>query len=108
MPATRTSTGWGALPNGAEWYQARVAAMTTTSLTPEQIHEIGLKEVARIQGEYGKIGPKMGYTGPAAGLPRWVSEQPKYKPFTIDAAGDRRLSRSSTPTCAPSCRSCSR
>jgi uncharacterized protein (DUF885 family) len=62
-----------------------VAAMTTTSLTPEQIHEIGQKEVARIQGEYGKIGPKMGYTGPAAGLPRWVSEQPKYKPFTSDA-----------------------
>jgi len=85
LPATRTTAGWGALPNGAEWYKARVAAMTTTSLTPEQIHEIGLKEVARIQGEYGKIGPKMGYTGPAAGLPRWVSEQPKYKPFTSDA-----------------------
>ena len=85
LPATRTTAGWGALPNGAEWYRARVAAMTTTSLTPEQIHEIGQKEVARIQGEYGKIGPKMGYTGPAAGLPRWVSEQPKYKPFTSDA-----------------------
>jgi len=84
LPATRTTAGWGALPNGAEWYKARVAAMTTTSLTPEQIHEIGQKEVARIQGEYGKIGPKMGYTGPAAGLPRWVSEQPKYKPFTSD------------------------
>jgi uncharacterized protein (DUF885 family) len=85
LPATRTTAGWGALPNGADWYKARVAAMTTTSLTPEQIHEIGQKEVARIQGEYGKIGPKMGYTGPAAGLPRWVSEQPKYKPFTSDA-----------------------
>jgi len=58
--------------------------MTTTSLTPEQIHEIGLKEVARIQGEYAVTGPKMGYTGPAAGLPRWVAEQPKYKPFTSD------------------------
>ena len=84
LPKTRTTAGWNALPNGAEWYKARVAAMTTTDMTPEQIHAIGLKEVARIQGEYGKIGPKMGYTGPAAGLPKWVSEQPKYKPFTTD------------------------
>ncbi|MBQ5946175.1 DUF885 family protein [Massilia sp. ST3] len=84
LPATRTSAGWSALPNGAAWYQARVAAMTTTDLQPEQIHEIGRKEVARIQGEYAQIGPKMGYSGPAAGLPKWVSEQPKYKPFTSD------------------------
>lgn len=84
LPATRSTAGWNALPNGAEWYKARVAVMTTTDMTPEQIHAIGLKEVARIQGEYGKIGPKMGYTGPAAGLPKWVSEQPKYKPFTSD------------------------
>ncbi|WP_159628066.1 DUF885 domain-containing protein [Massilia puerhi] len=84
LPKTRSTAGWNALPNGAEWYKARVAAMTTTDMTPEQIHAIGLKEVARIQGEYGKIGPKMGYTGPAAGLPTWVSEQPKYKPFTSD------------------------
>jgi len=84
LPKTRTTAGWNALPNGAEWYKARVAAMTTTDMTPEQIHDIGLKEVARIQGEYGKIGPKMGYTGPAAGLPAWVAQQAKYKPFKTD------------------------
>lgn len=84
IPAARTSTGWNALPNGADWYTVRVASQTTTNLTPAQIHEIGLKEVARIQGEYGRIGPKMGYTGPAAGLPAWVSQQAKYKPFKTD------------------------
>jgi uncharacterized protein (DUF885 family) len=84
IPAARTSTGWNALPNGADWYLARVASQTTTSLQPEQIHQIGLKEVARIQGEYGIIGPKMGYNGPAAGLPTWVSEQAKFKPFKTD------------------------
>lgn len=84
IPAARTSTGWNALPNGADWYTVRVASQTTTSLSPAQIHEIGLKEVARIQGEYGRIGPKMGYTGPAAGLPAWVSQQAKYKPFKTD------------------------
>jgi len=84
IPAARTSTGWSALPDGKEWYLARVASQTTTNLTPEQIHDIGLKEVARIQSEYGVIGPKMGYTGPAAGLPNWVSQQAKYKPFKTE------------------------
>jgi uncharacterized protein (DUF885 family) len=84
IPACRDSTGWSALPQGAEWYKVRVASQTTTDLQPEQIHQIGLKEVARIQGEYGRIGPQMGYNGPAAGLPAWVAQQAKYKPFKTE------------------------
>jgi uncharacterized protein (DUF885 family) len=84
LPATRASTGWSELPGGREWYQLAVAAQTTTSLTPEQIHEIGLKEVARIQGQYAIVGPKMGYTGPAAQLPGWVAKQDKYRPFKTE------------------------
>jgi len=84
LPACRTSTGWSALPHGMDWYLARVASQTTTDLQPEQIHQIGLKEVARIQQEYARIGPKMGYDGPAAGLPTWVSAQAKYKPFKTE------------------------
>jgi uncharacterized protein (DUF885 family) len=84
LPACRTSTGWSALPQGMDWYLARVASQTTTDLQPEQIHQIGLKEVARIQGEYARIGPQMGYTGAPAGLPTWVSEQAKYKPFKTE------------------------
>ncbi|MES2902058.1 MAG: DUF885 domain-containing protein [Pseudomonadota bacterium] len=84
LPAARTSSGWKDLPGGPEWYQLNVAAQTTTALKPEEIHAIGLKEVARIQGEYAKVGPKMGYTGPAAGLPGWVTAQEKYRPFKTD------------------------
>jgi uncharacterized protein (DUF885 family) len=84
IPACRDSTGWSALPQGAEWYKVRVASQTTTDLQPEQIHQIGLKEVARIQGECGRIGPQMGYNGPAAGLPAWVGQQAKYKPFKTE------------------------
>jgi uncharacterized protein (DUF885 family) len=84
IPACRDSTGWSALPQGADWYRVRVASQTTTDLQPEQIHQIGLKEVARIQGEYGRIGPQMGYNGPAAGLPAWVAQQAKYKPFKTE------------------------
>lgn len=84
IPACRTSTGLGALPNGAAWYKVRIADSTTTQLTPEQIHQTGLKEVARIQAEFAKLGPKLGYNGPAAGLPTWISQQPKFFPFKTE------------------------
>ncbi|CDG85590.1 conserved hypothetical protein [Janthinobacterium agaricidamnosum NBRC 102515 = DSM 9628] len=84
LPAGRDSSGRGALPNGAAWYQANVAAQTTTALQPEQIHQIGLKEVARIQQQYAIIGPKLGYDGPPAGLPAWAAAQEKFHPFKTD------------------------
>jgi uncharacterized protein (DUF885 family) len=84
LPAARTSTGWSALPHGAEWYLARVASQTTTTLSPERIHEMGLAEVARIGAEYARIGPQMGYDGPPAGLPLWTAAQAKYKPFKTE------------------------
>jgi uncharacterized protein (DUF885 family) len=84
VPAARTSTGWSALPGGMDWYLARVASQTTTTMTPEQIHATGLKEVARIQREFEIVGPKMGYTGPANGLPNWVAQQSKFYPFTSE------------------------
>ena len=48
MAGTRDSHGLDALPNGEAWYAFNVRTSTTTDLTPAQIHEIGLKEVARI------------------------------------------------------------
>ncbi|MGX4640031.1 DUF885 domain-containing protein [Massilia sp. SYSU DXS3249] len=81
LAAARTSAGWSALPNGRAWYDAKAAESTTTSLTPDDIHEIGLREVARIQAEFAVVGPKMGYTGAPAGLAKWAGSQEKYRPF---------------------------
>jgi uncharacterized protein (DUF885 family) len=83
--ASRTSTGWSDLPGGQAWYLARVASQTTTTLTPEQIHATGVAEVARIQQQFAELGPKMGYNGAPAGLPGWVAEQDKFRPFTTEA-----------------------
>jgi uncharacterized protein (DUF885 family) len=84
LPACRTSTGWSALPNGAAWYKVRIADATTTSKSAEEIHQTGLREVARIQAEYAKLGPKLGYDGAPAGLPTWVAQQPKFFPFKTE------------------------
>ena len=84
LPACRESSGLGALPGGAAWYLALVARQTTTTLQPDEIHAIGLREVARIQAQFAVLGPRLGYDGPAAGLPAWVAAQPKFHPFKTE------------------------
>ena len=66
LPAARLSIGLSELPDGAAWYAFQVRQSTTTTLTPEQIHQIGLAEVPRIQGEMRKVQAKLGIAG---GLP---------------------------------------
>jgi len=51
LPRTRTSVARTALPNGGEWYRQAIRRSTTTSLTADEIHSLGLKEVARIRDE---------------------------------------------------------
>jgi uncharacterized protein (DUF885 family) len=85
LPAGRASTGMSELPNGAAWYQALVKDRTTLSLTPDQIHANGVKEVARIEQEWVTLGPKMGYTGVPNELPQWVTAQAKFKSFKTEA-----------------------
>jgi uncharacterized protein (DUF885 family) len=55
LPACRDTVGMQGLPDGQAIYAYRAKASTTTDLTPKQLHEIGLSEVARIHGEIRKI-----------------------------------------------------
>jgi uncharacterized protein (DUF885 family) len=84
LPASRASTGWSALPNGTAWYAARIKDSTNLPLTPDAVHALGLKEVARIEQLLTALGPKLGYDGPEKQLPQWVSAQDKYRIFTTD------------------------
>jgi prolyl oligopeptidase len=63
LPATRDSIGLSALPNGSEWYEFRARNYTTTRLTPDEIHRIGLDEVRRIRDEMMKIIEEVGFDG---------------------------------------------
>lgn len=62
-PRTRESIAASALPDGAAWYAWRVRRMTTTDLTPEQIHEVGLAEVARLRAEMERVKAEAGFQG---------------------------------------------
>jgi uncharacterized protein (DUF885 family) len=84
LPAGRATAGYGALPDGAAWYGARIRNNTNLDTPPAQIHALGLKEVARIRKEMAALAPKLGYTGPLNQFPHWVAAQPRFKPFTSE------------------------
>jgi uncharacterized protein (DUF885 family) len=66
LPRTRTTVALTSLPQGEEWYAYQVRLQTTTRMTPEQIHELGLREVARIRGELDRIMREVGFHGDLA------------------------------------------
>ena len=61
-PECRKEVGISATPNGAAYYANRVANFTTTDMTPDQIHNLGLSEVARIRAEMEAVSKKAGFT----------------------------------------------
>jgi uncharacterized protein (DUF885 family) len=63
LPKTRESIGLSALKDGKEWYAYSARVFTTTSMTPEEIHRLGLEEVQRIRDEMGNIIDEIGFKG---------------------------------------------
>jgi uncharacterized protein (DUF885 family) len=61
IPACRTELGISALPDGGKYYQFLIRRLTTTTLTADQIHQIGLDEVKRDEAEMLAIAQKLGF-----------------------------------------------
>ncbi|HJW92718.1 MAG TPA: DUF885 family protein, partial [Thermoanaerobaculia bacterium] len=60
-PHGRTEVGVWSLPNGAARYAARIRRSTTTNMTAQEIHDLGLREVARIEGEMLEVAKRLGF-----------------------------------------------
>jgi len=63
LPSSRESIGLSELPQGKEWYELRARQFTTTQMTPDEIHRVGLDEVARLRGEMQKIIDELDFGG---------------------------------------------
>jgi uncharacterized protein (DUF885 family) len=63
LPHARSTVGWSALPNGAAWYELQVRTTTTTDMSANEIHDLGLSEVARIRGEMERVKSQLGFRG---------------------------------------------
>lgn len=77
LPAARTSIGLSELPDGRAWYAFLVRENTTTALTPEQIHQIGLDEVARIHAQMRQVQQQLGHQGTLKAFFEQVKADPK-------------------------------
>jgi uncharacterized protein (DUF885 family) len=78
LAATRDSVGLLDIPGGNEWYAHRVWQMTTTDLTPDEIHQIGLDEVARIHIEMRAVMEEIGFDGSLAEFFEFVFVDPQF------------------------------
>ena len=63
IPRSREAIAMSALPDGEAWYAFNVRQTTTTTLTPREIHDLGLQEVARIRAEMDRVMRAAGFTG---------------------------------------------
>ncbi len=82
MPKARTTSGIGSMPGGADYYRYCIRFSTTTALTPDSIYNIGLSEVARIEGEIMKIKEKTGFKGDMHSFFTYIDKDKKFCPFT--------------------------
>ncbi|PZQ65305.1 MAG: DUF885 domain-containing protein [Phenylobacterium zucineum] len=77
--------GVGSLPNGKAYYDAMLAQQTTTDMTAEQIHELGLSEVKRIRGEMEVLKAKIGFAGPLEDFFVYMRSEKKFYVANDDA-----------------------
>jgi uncharacterized protein (DUF885 family) len=79
LPLTdEIATGVWKLPQGAAYYEERLAAMTTTDMTADEIHELGLREVARIHAEMETIRENVGFDGDLQAFFAFVRDDPQF------------------------------
>jgi uncharacterized protein (DUF885 family) len=82
LDAGRESSGYDAMPNGETYYEHQIKTYTTTNMTAEEIHELGLKEVARILEEMETVKAEVGYTGDLKSFFDHVRNNRELMPFT--------------------------
>ncbi|MEQ9504866.1 MAG: DUF885 domain-containing protein [Hyphomonas sp.] len=84
-----TDDGAWKLPNGGDYYNQRLAQMTTTDMTAAEIHQLGLDEVARIHGEMEAIMKQVGFEGDLQAFFAFMRTDPQfYKPNTPEGKAE--------------------
>lgn len=85
LPKARDTDGINALPNGSDMYNYYAKSWTTTNKTPEEIHQIGLQQVAILRGEMAKVQQQIGFEGTLEEFIHHESTDPKAMPYKTTA-----------------------
>lgn len=78
LPHTRTVASVSGLPGGKAYYAYLVRHYTTTDMTPQQIHDMGLKLVAQIHGEMDAVFRQIGFKGSYRDFVHYLRTDPKF------------------------------
>lgn len=81
LAAGRDSSGIDSLPNGNDYYKHQIKKYTTTDMTADEIHQLGLAEVARIQSEMVKVKEEVGFQGDLKSFFNHVRENKDLMPY---------------------------
>jgi uncharacterized protein (DUF885 family) len=81
MVEARSSSGIGAIPQGADYYNYLIRYWTTTSLTPDSIYNLGLAEVAHIESEMNRVREESGFKGDMQAFFKFLNTDKQFFPF---------------------------
>jgi uncharacterized protein (DUF885 family) len=85
LPEARTTVGLSQMPGGTELYRYLVAQTTTTDMTPDAIHKLGLAEVDRILAGMEKVKVQTGFKGTLAEFFSFMRSDPRFTPASAEA-----------------------
>jgi uncharacterized protein (DUF885 family) len=91
LPACYEQVGAWQLPHGEELYAQMIRHYTTTNETPEEVHQIGLKEVARINGEMNRVMQQTGFKGSREEFFKFLRTDPQFFYKTLAKTIDPNL-----------------
>ena len=89
LPVARPSVGLSEMPGGANLYKYLIAATTTTDMTADEIHNIGLAEVARITKGMETVKDQVGYKGDLKAFFNFIRTDDQFKPKSKQDLTDR-------------------
>ncbi|MCL1139144.1 DUF885 domain-containing protein [Shewanella pneumatophori] len=78
LKSSRATDGWWGLPNGKVWYQHLANTHTTTTMPVDEIHKVGLEEVARILSEMDSVRKQVGFEGDLTEFFASLASEPQY------------------------------
>jgi uncharacterized protein (DUF885 family) len=88
LPKAREGFGLVNMKGGDRLYRRFIESTTTTAITPDEVHALGLSEVARIRSEMEGIKSRVGFTGSLAEFFEHLRTDPKFKPASREALRD--------------------
>ena len=91
-PKSKGNSGVWSLPDGAAYYADRLKASTTTDLTADQVHQLGLRQVAAIRQEMEAIKREVGFDGTLEAFFQQIRTDPKFKYPNTEAGREAYLS----------------